>query len=120
MSNVTPTEIVSITSQVFGVPEDELRGQFHGGGASWPYFARCCAVLLMGRHTEATQTECARVLGKKVHGSLPCQMRKIANQVEEQVARYPALAGLIEQCEDKIDALHEARMFVRGEVEVAA
>jgi hypothetical protein len=113
MSNVAPCEIMVITAKAFGLLPLGFRGQFFGNWKAkhrpMPLRARQVAVYLMLRHTQATKTEIAALFGLSP-GNASLRAQEQADHIASEIKTDPDLKDLVNEIEDRIDALHEERI----------
>ena len=115
MSNVTPREIIDLVAEEFGVLVIEMIGRWAGqnSAGSAGLQARDTAVYLIRRHTRTGPTEIGRLL------AIPSARGPIIAGLADntlRAMRQPDMLFRIRRIEDRIDALHEARIAAQLEL----
>lgn len=114
MSHVSPQEIIALTAEAFGVTIAEMTAPMPRMGGACPlsvprYAARCCAIMLIRRHTLTSGREIQRLLAMRSRHVKP----RTAEVLGQYAARNPDVARKVERIETRIDDLHERRFSAR-------
>lgn len=114
MSNVTVIEIAKIVADVWNIPESWLLSPAPSADtrrepdSHIKPVGKCAGVAayLASIHTPHPRKHIARFLGLR----RPDSLFRVADTIPTIARRYDGIKHALEICEDRIEALHEARM----------